>query len=367
MRTWGTWFVGGALLACLVSACGGRTSDTTTTEMGGAAGQPPVAGAGGSGGQPPVGGAAGSVAAGQAGSSRFPSCAGLSPGADLSCGKDRDLDCCATDELPGGSFVRFNDTQWPAVVSPFRLDRLEVTVGRFRAFVQAYDGFRPSPGQGSLPGQPTTGWNQDWEQKPGAYSPTAVALRQNLLCPPEAGPNDSSKATWTDEPGTNEYLPITCLTRHEALAFCLWDGGRLPTVAEYSFAASGGEEQRPYPWGTEADPSRSVNQSTPQGWRVPVGSRPLGRARWGQLDLAGSRFEFQLDSCLPLEGKPGCQGPSEPLPLPCQDCVRLSPEARAWGSEDLSFYQTLIPLTRWGQLTDDQRSEAAGVRCARER
>src|SRR5262245_9701876 len=53
------------------------------------------------------------------------------------CGQGGNHDCCESVVVPGGTFNRTNDPAFPATVSSFRLDVYEVSVGRFRAFVDA--------------------------------------------------------------------------------------------------------------------------------------------------------------------------------------------------------------------------------------
>lgn len=214
-----------------------------------------------------------------------PSCANL----PSTCGPNKNEDCCAAPMVPGGTFNRSNDPMYPATISAFQLDRFEVTVGRFRAFITAGMGTQKNPpaagsGAAIMPG---TGWDAAWNMNLPA---DAASLQTALKC--------DVQATWTDAAGVNENKPINCIDWYEAFAFCIWDGGRLPTEAEWNFAAAGGDEQRAYPWSTgpmdiTIDPSYAVYGGAAIG---EVGSKsPKGDSKWGQADLAGNVLEFILD------------------------------------------------------------------------
>ena len=73
------------------------------------------------------------------------SCKSGGPGAGNNCGASGTDDCCASPLVPGGTFNRDNDPNYPATVSDFRLDKYEITVGRFRAFVNAGMGTQANP------------------------------------------------------------------------------------------------------------------------------------------------------------------------------------------------------------------------------
>jgi formylglycine-generating enzyme len=288
-----------------LEACTGCPDAGGAWEAGGA-----VCNAGGSGGN---GGTA------DAASSSNPSCS-----FGLTCNGES---CCATITVPGGAFPQgrsdvgldqcpgtmacYPDEQPEHVstVSTFALDKYEVTVGRFRAFVNAYlsngvDGgtaSAPAEGAGTNPNVPVatgasnnaTGWQSAWNALLPATQGEFIA---DLKC-------NAASQTWTDAVGANEQLPINCVTWHEAFAFCIWDGGRLPTESEWEYAAAGGLENRLYPWGLAAPSCALANFNNGVTYCGPggpaaaatVGSYPKGNGRWGHADLAGNVLEWVFD------------------------------------------------------------------------
>lgn len=112
----------------------------------------------------------------------------------------------------------------------------------------------------------------------------------------------ASYQTWTDAAGTaaKESLPINCITWSVAEAFCIWDGGRLPTEAEWNYAAAGGNAQRTYPWGATPPDCAFANFGLNCGIGATgtnrVGSHsPMGDGMYGQSDLAGNVWEWVQD------------------------------------------------------------------------
>jgi sulfatase modifying factor 1 len=232
---------------------------------------------------------------------------------DQQCGADGLRDCCALSIAPTGEFNRLNDPNAPAKVSQFFLDTFEVTVARMRAFVDSGYGTRehpPASGSGAHPSIEDSGWRSSWDD----YLPASTsALRTALAC-------TDDYPVWTDARGSNDNLPINCVDWYLAFAFCIWDGSRLPTDAEWNYAAAGGSEQRPFPWGSaqpdstlaafdcEADgeprPSCSLSDL------LPVGVHPDGAGLFGNADLGGNIMEWTLDTT----GEP---------PPNCNDCANL--------------------------------------------
>jgi sulfatase modifying factor 1 len=211
--------------------------------------------------------------------------------------------CCENIVVPGGTFPMgrsasgtdaysggYSDEQpeHNATVASFALDTYEVTVGRFRKFVQAYDGTPPPEGAGAHPLIAGTGWQSAWNTSMPA---TQAALMTNIKCTP-------TYQTWTDAAAGNEQYAINCVNWYEAFAFCAWDGGRLPTEAEWEYASAGGDANRLYPWGSggpSVNPALANDGYSYQGPFLNVGSHPLGAARWGHQDLAGGMYEWVFD------------------------------------------------------------------------
>jgi formylglycine-generating enzyme required for sulfatase activity len=241
-------------------------------------------------------GAGGSGGSGQDGT-KVPSCQGMTGN------ECQGESCCSNILVPGDTFLMGrsldgSDMYAPALddeqpehdvtVSDFNLNEYEVTVGRFREFVEAFDGTWPVQGAGAHPLVKNSGWQSVWD---ASLASTQEQLKSNLKC-------DSMNQlhTWRDTPSGTEEKPINCVSWYEAFAFCAWDGGRLPTEVEWEFAAAGGIENRLYPWGSEApDSTRAVYDSAAPDPIAVVGSLPLGAGSWGHKDLAGNLWEWILD------------------------------------------------------------------------
>jgi formylglycine-generating enzyme required for sulfatase activity len=260
------------------------------------------------------------------------------------------------------------------------LDKYFVTVGRFRKFVAAYNGgsgWTPSAGSGKhshLNGGKglvdvgaaagTVAYEAGWAS---SYNANLSLSSASLMC--------AGNASWTASAGANETLPINCINWYDAYAFCIWDGGFLPSEAEWEYAAAGGSQQREYPWGS-TDPG-TANQYAiyscyngcytamgplglgTVGTLAPVGSTTLGGGLWGHFDLAGELREWTMDL-------------SAQYVSPCTDCADLTSGANGElrGGDYLNGTasnspNSILPTSRNGSYGRSAFLETFGFRCAR--
>ncbi len=219
----------------------------------------------------------------------------------------------------------------PAVLQAFKLDRFEVTVGRFRNFLAA--------------------------GAPGYRMMDVTSLRREIAC-------GAGNQTWTAAPGLHENKPINCVSWAAADAFCHWVEGRLPSEAEWERAATGGDENRLYPWGQESPaPHHDRFGCLVEGEHdcstddiASVHSHQPGAGRWGHQHLAGNVMEHVLDF---YDADWYSQQPV------CQDCVNFdagSLRIRRGGSHRTGARE-LRAAHRYYDLPDAIDS-STGFRCA---
>jgi formylglycine-generating enzyme required for sulfatase activity len=266
----------------------------------------------------------------------------------------------------------------PATVSGFRMDEYLVTVGRFRqyvSYVTADGGAPPDNGSGihthlnggfglansGNPGTYETGWDAtDWNTYIATGPDAASTWNTNL--------SSCSPGTWTAVSGSQENLPVNCVNWYESYAFCIWDGGFLPSEAEWEYVAAGGSRQLEYPWGSVPPGTGSLYAiyacdypdasgiCTGVGNIAPVGTTILGSAIWGQFDMAGDVFEWNLDWL-------------DNYVDPCMDCTNLiasfSGRVIRGGDYDVGGLADLLLPPYRGASPPLARGDYLGVRCAR--
>jgi formylglycine-generating enzyme required for sulfatase activity len=133
----------------------------------------------------------------------------------------------------------------PVRLSPFSLDAVAISNRRFLRFVEA-TGYRTEA--------EIFGWSfVFFGFLPKEHPPT-----QGVAAAPWW--RQVFGAWWREPEGPGSHIedrldhPVTHISYADALSFCAWVGGRLPTEAEWEFCARGGLVQQRYPWGDELMP-----------------------------------------------------------------------------------------------------------------
>lgn len=256
--------------------------------------------------------------------------------------------------IPGGSFFMGSDEgtarEKPAhqvVLAPYCIDEYEVTVERYKAC---------SDGGRCKRAGTTNEWDGITEKDQKAFDP---------LCN-------------VRDPEGHARHPINCVDWEMAAKFCSeqGNGGRLPTEAEWEFAARG-PDGRKYPWGDD-DPSAGFMNACGKecvAWGVkngvdekpmyaeddgfpntaPVGSFPKGASRYGLQDVVGNVWEWVADWYGDY-GKDEQKAPTGPA----EGTERVI-RGGAWNG---SYASWVRPTFRYKD-SPSKRSYGIGFRCAK--
>lgn len=201
-------------------------------------------------------------------------------------------------ELPGGCFMLgaardtgfvFDNEKWAhqVTVRPYAISRVCVSNEEFLAFVEAGGYMRRELWS-------EAGWH--WREKESASHP--LYWRRD-------------GSTWrTRRFDTWESLAMSAAMVHanwyEADAYCRWAGRRLPTEAEWEYAAATEREKRGarrrYPWGEDAPDETRANLFGVYDRVIDVAALPAGDSAWGCRQMIGNVWEWTADAFQPYPG-----------------------------------------------------------------
>lgn len=276
---------------------------------------------------------------------------------------------CGMEFIPGGTFTQGDpgalDSMAPGMraapvqvgvrVSPFVLDRYEVTVARFRPF-WASTGRAVADGGVNYPGG-VVPWSG------GVLAPCVTG---------EACQNGTSAVVacnWTAGPSDREGHPVNCVDWMTAQAFCVWDGGRLPTEAEWEFAARSADTAgHPYPWGVMPDPPTDAYVCW-SGVNARTGTCLVenltgftGRSPFGVRHMSGNVWEWVADAQALYTATP-CWGRVGAVDPVCVGSATSRRMTRGGGTLSAEASDVRAASRNGRAITD--RWHHVGFRCAR--
>jgi formylglycine-generating enzyme required for sulfatase activity len=174
---------------------------------------------------------------------------------------------------------------------------------------------------------------------------TNLAYRQFVVANGEPPPPHWMNGTY---PEGEEQFPVVNLTWEEARRFAGWAGKRLPTEAEWEYAARGGDD-RLYPWGDEWEPNWANAERGANGQVMAVGSFPAATGRFGLFDMCGNVWEWTADDLSAYDGSGVSLGTGKVIRGGAFDVPR---------SRATTTYRGVVPA--------ENRYEKTGFRCARD-
>jgi iron(II)-dependent oxidoreductase len=200
-------------------------------------------------------------------------------------------------ELPGGEFMLgarpregfvFDNEKWahPVTVQPFRMALAAVTNREFAAFVE--DAGYSRGGLWSA-----EGWT--WRKSAAAECPLYW----------QGTPGNWFERLFDEVVAIAPHLPVMHVNWYEAQAYCRWAGRRLPTEAEWEFAAASAPHEsakRKYPWGDAAPDARRANLFGDSDGRAGVAALPEGDSAWRCRQMIGNVWEWTADAFEPYPG-----------------------------------------------------------------
>lgn len=172
--------------------------------------------------------------------------------------------------LPGGEFLMGNANDYgfpadgeapvhPVRLDPFWIDETCVTNRQFQDFVNA-TGYKTESER--------FGWSFVFQ---GHLTPAQQASAQRMRVLGSEWWCRLDGATWRKPEGPGSHIknrwhhPVVQVSWHDAQAYCAWAGKRLPTEAEWEYAARGGTTGTPFWWGSELEPDGKHRMNVWQG------------------------------------------------------------------------------------------------------